>query len=48
MRGHYRDSRAERLIALGDPLHYEVFEKPVPEPMGIDVRISKLQRASGG
>jgi glucose-6-phosphate isomerase, archaeal len=35
MRGHYADKAAlERLIAQGDPLHYEVFEKPVPEEYG--------------
>ncbi len=35
MRGHYADKAAlERLIADGDPIHYEVFEKPVPEEYG--------------
>jgi glucose-6-phosphate isomerase, archaeal len=35
MRGHYRDAAAlERLIANGDPVHYEVFERPVPEVYG--------------
>ncbi len=35
MRGHYADAAAlERLVADGDPLHYEVFEKPVPEEYG--------------
>ena len=35
MRGHYADSEAfEALVAEGDPLHYEVFEKPVPEEEG--------------
>ncbi len=35
MRGYYRDDAAlERLIADGDPLHYEVFEKTVPEKYG--------------
>ncbi|HWR11996.1 MAG TPA: glucose-6-phosphate isomerase family protein [Rectinemataceae bacterium] len=35
MRGHYQDSAAlERIIADGDPVHYEVFEKPVPETYG--------------
>lgn len=35
MRGHYADQGAlERLIAAGDPIHYEVFEKPVPEEYG--------------
>jgi len=45
MRGYYRDSAAlERIIAQGDPLHYEVFEKPVPETYGqLMFCISKLQ-----
>jgi glucose-6-phosphate isomerase len=45
MRGHYADKAAlERLIAVGDPLHYEVFEKPVPEEYGqLMYCISKLQ-----
>jgi glucose-6-phosphate isomerase len=45
MRGYYRDSAAlERVIANGDPLHYEVFEKPVPESYGhLMFCISKLQ-----
>lgn len=46
MRGHYADEAAlERLIAEGnDPLHYEVFEKPVPEEYGqLMYCISKLQ-----
>ena len=31
MRGYYADKEAlEALIADGDPVHYEVFEKPVP------------------
>jgi glucose-6-phosphate isomerase, archaeal len=35
MRGHYADAAAlERLVEAGDPLHYEVFEKPVPEEYG--------------
>jgi glucose-6-phosphate isomerase len=35
MRGHYANAGAlERLIASGDPVHYEVFEKPVPEEYG--------------
>jgi glucose-6-phosphate isomerase, archaeal len=35
MRGHYADERAlEALIADGDPIHYEVQEKPVPEEYG--------------
>jgi glucose-6-phosphate isomerase, archaeal len=45
MIGYYRDERAlTRLIEAGDPLHYEVFEKPVPEEYGqIMFCISKLQ-----
>lgn len=44
MRGHYADSRAlESLIAAGDPMHYEVFEKPVAEEYGhLMYCISKL------
>ncbi len=44
MRGHYADASAlERLVASGDPLHYEVFEKPVPEEYGhLMYCISKL------
>jgi glucose-6-phosphate isomerase len=36
MLGHYKDATAlERLIAEGnDPLHYEVFETPVPKEYG--------------
>jgi glucose-6-phosphate isomerase len=35
MRGHYRDAAAlGALVASGDPLHYEVFEIPVPEEYG--------------
>jgi len=31
MRGHYKDAKAlEALVAQGDPVHYEVFETPVP------------------
>jgi len=46
MRGHYADAEAlERLISgEGDPIHYEVFEKPVPEtPGNLMYCISKLQ-----
>lgn len=46
MRGYYADPGAlERLIAdKGDPIHYEVFEKPVPETQGnLMYCISKLQ-----
>ena len=35
MRGHYADAAAlERLIAAGDPVHYEVAEQPVPDAPG--------------
>jgi glucose-6-phosphate isomerase, archaeal len=35
MRGYYRDHAAlERIIAAGDPVHYEVFEKIIPEEVG--------------
>jgi len=46
MRGHYSDSEAlEKLISeRDDPVHYEVFEKPVPEEYGqLMFCISKLQ-----
>jgi glucose-6-phosphate isomerase, archaeal len=45
MRGYYADQAAlERLIAeQGDPVHYEVFEKAIPESQGhLLVCISKL------
>ncbi len=44
MRGYYADSAAlERLIAAGDPVHYETFESPVPEQYGeVKFCISKL------
>lgn len=35
MRGHYKDAAAlEKLIAAGDPVHYEVFERDIPEENG--------------
>jgi glucose-6-phosphate isomerase len=35
MRGHYADADAlEALVKAGDPVHYEVFEVPVPEEAG--------------
>ena len=45
MRGYYADEEAlERLIADGDPLHYEVFEIPVPPAYGqLMYCISKMQ-----
>jgi len=44
MRGYYRDAAAlGRLIAAGDPVHYEVFETPVPHEYGhLMYCISKL------
>lgn len=51
MRGHYADEAAlERLIAeKDDPLHYEVFEVPVPEEQGhLMYCISKLQSGQVG
>lgn len=45
MRGHYADPAAlERLIAGGDPPHYEIFERSVPAEYGQLLHcISKLQ-----
>ena len=35
MRGHYRDAAAlQQLINAGNPVHYEVYERPVPEQYG--------------
>jgi glucose-6-phosphate isomerase len=35
MRGHYRDAEAfDALVRDGDPIHYEVFETPVPHEDG--------------
>lgn len=35
MRGHYRDTAAfDALVADGNPVHYEVFEHPVPNEYG--------------
>ena len=35
MRGHYADAAAlDALVRSGDPVHYEVFETPVPEEYG--------------
>ncbi len=44
MRGHYADAAAfDRLVAAGNPVHYEVFEVPVPEEYGhLMYCISKL------
>ena len=50
MRGHYADAEAlELIVAGGDPLHYEVFEKPVPEEYGhLMYCISKLSPGKVG
>lgn len=51
MRGHYEDSKAlERLIAdYDDPVHYEVFEVPVPAEYGhLMYCISTLQPGTVG
>lgn len=50
MRGFYRDAAAlERLIAAGDPVHYEVFERLVPEESGhLMVCLSRLQPGDVG
>jgi glucose-6-phosphate isomerase len=45
MRGYYRDHTAlAKIVADGDPVHYEVFEKLIPEEQGqLLLCISKLQ-----
>jgi glucose-6-phosphate isomerase len=46
MRGHYRDAEALEMLIRdgGDPLHYEVLEKDIPERYGhLRIAISKLQ-----
>ena len=45
MKGHYADAKAlDDLIRQSDPLHYEVFEKEVPQAYGhLMFGISKLQ-----
>ncbi len=50
MRGHYADERAlEELIARGDPVHYEVFEKTVPQKKGhLQFGISKTYPGTVG
>lgn len=50
MRGYYADADAlERLIAGGDPVHYEVFEKPVPLEYGqLMFCVSKLYPGTVG
>lgn len=44
MKGYYQDEAAlQALIAAGDPVHYEVFEKDIPEEYGhLLLCISKL------
>ncbi len=50
MRGHYADAKAlEELIARGDPVHYEVFEKTVPQESGnLQFGISKTYAGTVG
>ncbi len=50
MRGHYTDAGAlEERIRNGDPLHYEVFSKNIPEEYGhLHFGISKLQPGTVG
>ncbi len=50
MRGCYADKRAlEELVEKGDPVHYEVFEKDIPEEYGhLRICISKLQMGTVG
>lgn len=50
MKGHYADAKAfDALVAAGNPLHYEVFEVPVPETAGqLMYCISKLQPGKVG
>jgi glucose-6-phosphate isomerase, archaeal len=50
MRGHYRDAAAlEALVAQGDPLHYEVFERVVPADQGqLMVGISRTSPGTVG
>ncbi len=50
MRGHYADIQAlEELIENGDPLHYEVFEKKIPQERGhLQYCISSTQPGTVG
>ncbi len=50
MQGHYADTGAfEKLVQDGDPLHYEVFDKAIPEEYGqLSFGISKLQPGTVG
>ncbi len=50
MRGHYADGRAlEEIIARGDPVHYEVFERSVPQQKGhLQFGISKTYAGTVG
>jgi len=50
MRGHYRDAAAfDSMVADGDPVHYEVYEHPVPHEYGhLMYCISDLRPGSVG
>ncbi len=50
MRGHYKDSDAlEAIVAQGDPVHYEVFERAVPQQQGqLGFAISKTYPGTVG
>lgn len=50
MKGYYRDAAAlDALIAAGNPVHYEVFEKVIPEEYGhLLLCISKLYPGAVG
>lgn len=50
MKGYYQDESAlEELISNGDPVHYRVFETPVPEEYGhLMFCISKLEPGTVG
>ena len=50
MKGHYADAAAfDQLVQNGDPLHYEVFERRVPQEAGhLQFGISKLQPGTVG
>jgi glucose-6-phosphate isomerase len=50
MRGYYQDAASlQALIAQGNPLHYEVFEAPVPQQAGqLMFCLSKLQPGQVG
>ena len=50
MKGYYKDQAAlQKLVAAGDPVHYEVFEKTIPEEYGhLLLCISKLYPGTVG